>query len=64
VEMLSEAAVIFFSSIAVLTRNGNFWVMPTLHSVSGMAVNIRSKIFSFRNTIKTECIARMGYYLL
>jgi hypothetical protein len=44
VRLLSDTAVIFFSSIALLTPNGNFWVVPALHSVSGMAVNVSSKI--------------------
>jgi len=48
VELLWGVAVIFFfSSIAVLTTNDNFWVVPALHSVSDMAVSIGSKIFFF-----------------
>jgi len=32
--VLSDVAVIFFSSIVVLTSNGNFWVLPLFHSGS------------------------------
>ena len=31
VTVLSDVAVIFFSSIVVLTPNDNFWVLPLLH---------------------------------
>ena len=34
VPVLSDVVVIFFSSIVVLTPNGNFWVVPALNSVS------------------------------
>ena len=32
--IISDVVVIFFSSTAVLTQNGNFSVLPLLHSVS------------------------------
>jgi len=31
---VSLDVVIFLSSVVILTPNGNFWVMPLLHSVS------------------------------
>jgi hypothetical protein len=34
VPVLSDAADTFFSSIVVLTPNGNFWVVPLLYSIS------------------------------
>jgi hypothetical protein len=34
VPVMSDEAVIFFSSTALLTANGNFLVVPLLHSVS------------------------------
>ena len=33
--VLSDVVIIFLSPIVVLTPNGNFWVVPLLHSVSG-----------------------------
>jgi hypothetical protein len=38
VSVLSDIAVIFLSSMVVLIPNGNFWVVPLLHSVSHMSV--------------------------
>jgi hypothetical protein len=35
-DILSDTAVIFNSPIAVLTPNGNVWIVPLLHSVSDM----------------------------
>ena len=32
--VLLDVVVIFFSSFAVITPNGNFWDVPLLHSVS------------------------------
>jgi len=40
--VLSDVAVIFFSSIAELTANGNFWIVPLLHSVGDMFINNHS----------------------
>ena len=34
--LLSDAAVLFFNSIIVLTPNGNFWIVPILHSPSDL----------------------------
>jgi hypothetical protein len=34
VPVYSDAADNFFSSIAVLTPNGKFWVVPLLYSIS------------------------------
>jgi hypothetical protein len=34
--VLSEVSVTFFSSIIVLAPYGTFWIVPLLHSVSGM----------------------------
>jgi len=34
--VLSDAFVIFFSSIVILTPNGNFWAALVLHSVNDM----------------------------
>jgi len=31
---LSDVVVILLGSIIVLTPNGNFWIVPLLHSVS------------------------------
>jgi hypothetical protein len=36
VPVLSDADVIFFSPIVILTPNGNFWIVLVLHSVSDM----------------------------
>ena len=41
--VLSAVAVIFLSSIIVLTPNGNFWVVPVLHSVSYISLCVNSK---------------------
>jgi hypothetical protein len=40
VPVLSEVAVTFFSSIAVLTANDNFWIVPLLHSVSNIISSV------------------------
>jgi len=29
--VMTDVVVIFFSSIIVLTPNGNFWIVPLLH---------------------------------
>jgi hypothetical protein len=34
VPVLSDVVVTFLRSITVLTPNGNFWIVPLLHSVS------------------------------
>jgi hypothetical protein len=36
VPVLSDVFVTFFSSVIVLTANGNFWIVPLLHSASDM----------------------------
>jgi hypothetical protein len=42
---MSDVVVIFFSSIVVLTQNGNFWVVPLLHSVSDMTTPFTRAIY-------------------
>ena len=34
--VLSDVGLVFLRSIVILTPNGNFWVVPLLHSVSDM----------------------------
>jgi len=36
VTVLSDVDVTFFSSIIALNPNGNFWILPPLHSVSSI----------------------------
>ena len=42
---LMSDVVIFFSSIVVLTQNGNFWVVPLLHSMSNMTIPFTRAIY-------------------
>jgi hypothetical protein len=44
VALLSDVAVILYSSISVLTLYGNFWDVPLLHLVSDLTVRISMKI--------------------
>ena len=37
VPVLSDVVVTFLSSIIILTPNGNFWVVPLLHSLSDLS---------------------------
>jgi len=39
VPVLSDVNVTFLSSIIVLTPNGNFWIVPLLHSVRDVSVH-------------------------
>jgi len=39
--VLSDVVVTFLSSVTILTRNDNFWIVPLLHSVS----DIRTAVF-------------------
>ena len=43
--LLSDEVVVFFSSIVVLNQNGNFWVVPLLHSVSDMTIPFTRAIY-------------------
>jgi hypothetical protein len=38
VSVLSDVVVTSLSSLIVLTSNGNFWILPLLHSVSEMTL--------------------------
>jgi len=46
VPVLSDVVFIFFSSIVVLTPNGNFWVMPLLYSVSNIYRSLCSLLYA------------------
>jgi hypothetical protein len=43
VPVLSDVAVIFFSSIVVLTPKGKCWVVPILHSVSDIVLDLKEE---------------------
>jgi len=43
VPVLSDVAVIFFSSIVVLTPKGKFWVVPIVHSVSDIVLDLKEE---------------------
>ena len=55
VAVLSQVLVTFFSSIVVLTANGNIWVVPLLHPVSEMSLSCKRVAESYIHLRHKHC---------